>query len=199
MSTTIETELPIDKISLNSKKITPAADSTNSNPKIEREEDDEVNPWNVVSKADTGIDYDKLIKRFGCSALDQALKDRLEKLAKRKLHRFIRRDIFFSHRDLHEILNCVEKGTPFFLYTGRGPSSGSLHMGHLIQFTITKWLQEVFDVPLVIQMTDDEKFLWKGLSIEETQKMTIENAKDILALGFDVNKTFIFSDFNFIG
>lgn len=26
-----------------------------------------------------------------------------------------------------------------------------------------------------------------------------ENAKDIIALGFDVNKTFIFSDLDFIG
>ena len=26
---------------------------------------------------------------------------------------------------------------------------------------MTQWLQEAFDVPLVIQMTDDEKFLWK--------------------------------------
>jgi len=48
-------------------------------------------------------------------------------------------------------------------------------------------------------MTDDEKFLWKGLKTEEVKKMTIENVKDILALGFDVNKTFIFSDFVFMG
>jgi len=26
-----------------------------------------------------------------------------------------------------------------------------------------RWLQQAFNVPLVIQMTDDEKFLWKAL------------------------------------
>ena len=48
-------------------------------------------------------------------------------------------------------------------------------------------------------MTDDEKFLWKDLTIEEANRLTHENAKDIIALGFDVEKTFIFSDFEYIG
>ena len=60
-----------------------------------------------------------------------------------------------------------EAGKPFYLYTGRGPSSEALHAGHLIPFVITQWLQEAFDVPCVIQMTDDEKFLWKDGKLEE--------------------------------
>jgi tryptophanyl-tRNA synthetase len=60
-------------------------------------------------------------------------------------------------------------------------------------------LQDVFDVPLVIQLTDDEKFLWKDLKVEEANRLAFENAKDIIACGFDVEKTFIFSDFDFIG
>lgn len=62
-----------------------------------------------------------------------------------------------------------------------------------------RWLQETFNVPLVIQLTDDEKTLWKDLKIEQSMKLARENAKDIIALGFDVNKTFIFSDLDFIG
>ena len=62
-----------------------------------------------------------------------------------------------------------------------------------------RWLQDTFDVPLVIQMTDDEKFLWKDMSFEESQKLAIENAKDIIAMGFDINKTFIFTDTKYIG
>jgi tryptophanyl-tRNA synthetase len=69
----------------------------------------------------------------------------------------------------------------------------------LIQFIFTKWLQDTFDVPLVIQLTDDEKFLWKNLDLDDCRKMAVENAKDIIACGFDINKTFIFSDLNFIG
>ncbi|XP_041351528.1 tryptophan--tRNA ligase, cytoplasmic-like isoform X2 [Gigantopelta aegis] len=100
---------------------------------------------------------------------------------------------------MHLILNMYEKKQPFYLYTGRGPSSDSMHMGHLIPFLFTKWLQETFDVPLVIQLTDDEKFLWKDLTLEEANRLAYENAKDIIAVGFDVNKTFIFSDMDYIG
>ena len=47
-------------------------------------------------------------------------------------------------------------------------------------------------------MTDDEKFLWKDLTPEETNRLAHENAKDIIACGFDMEKTFIFSDFEYI-
>lgn len=66
-------------------------------------------------------------------------------------------------------------------------------------FLFCRWLQEVFDVPLVIQLTDDEKSIWKDLSVEDAMKLAKENAKDIIAMGFDVNKTFIFSNLEFMG
>ncbi len=62
-----------------------------------------------------------------------------------------------------------------------------------------RWLQDVFDVPLVIQLTDDEKYLWKDLSLDECHRYAVENARDIIACGFDVNKTFIFSDLDYMG
>lgn len=162
-------------------------------------EDDIVDPWTVTSKSDAGVDYDKLIKRFGCSRIDDALIERLEKVAGKPVHPLIKRGIFFSHRDLHILLNMVESGKKFYLYTGRGPSSDSMHVGHLIPFIVTKWLQETFDVPLVIQLTDDEKTLWKELTVEQSMKMARENAKDIIAVGFDIKKTFIFADLDFMG
>lgn len=64
---------------------------------------------------------------------------------------------------------------------------------------MTKWLQDTFDVPLIIQLTDDEKTLWKDLKIEDAIKLAKENAKDIVAMGFDLNKTFIFNNLEFMG
>ena len=61
-----------------------------------------------------------------------------------------------------------------------------------------RWLQDAFDVPLVIQMADDEKFLWRDLTPEQTYQLGFENAKDIIACGFDPNKTFIFRDFDYV-
>jgi len=171
------------------------------------EEDMVVNAWEVKGK----IDYRKLIEQFGSTEISAKLLERIEKLTVGKgrvksLHPWLLRNIFFSHRDLDNICTCVEKGQPFYLYTGRGPSSGSMHLGHLIPFMMTKWLQEAFDVPLVIQMTDDEKFLWKGSwepdvgdNLMHYRKLTTENAKDIIACEFDKKKTFIFSDLDYVG
>ncbi|XP_038074696.1 tryptophan--tRNA ligase, cytoplasmic-like [Patiria miniata] len=162
-------------------------------------DDDRVDPWTVVASSEKGIDYDKLIKRFGSSKIDQALLDRFEKVTGHKPHHLMKRGVFFSQREVHRILDRYEAKKPFFLYTGRGPSSGSMHVGHLIPFVFTKWLQEVFDVPLVIQLTDDEKFLWKDLKAEEALRLAKENAKEIISLGFDSEKTFIFSNMEYIG
>lgn len=83
----------------------------------------------------------------------------------------LRRGLFFSHRELDMIISCYEKGEKFYLYTGRGPSSESLHLGHLVPFMMTQWLQETFQCPLVIQLTDDEKYLWKDLELEECNRL----------------------------
>ena len=128
-----------------------------------------VDPWTVESEG--AIDYDKLISQFGSQKLEPELIERMERLTGKKVHRFLRRGIFFSHRDLSQLLDMYEKGQKFYLYTGRGPSSEALHLGHLIPFHFTKWLQDAFDCPLVIQLTDDEKFLFKpDLKLEECHR-----------------------------
>uniref|UniRef100_A0A0E0EA50 Tryptophan--tRNA ligase, cytoplasmic n=1 Tax=Oryza meridionalis TaxID=40149 RepID=A0A0E0EA50_9ORYZ len=155
-----------------------------------------VTPWEVSAPGEGGtIDYDKLMDRFGCNRLDAALVDRIARLTSRPPHRFLRRGIFFAHR---RILDLYEAGEKFYLYTGRGPSSEALHLGHLIPFVFTKYLQDAFKVPLVIQLTDDEKILWKNLTIAECKRLAHENAKDIMACGFDIERTFIITDFSYL-
>ena len=44
---------------------------------------------------------------------------RVEHLTHQPAHRFLRRGIFFAHREMDQILNNYEKGKPFYLYTGR--------------------------------------------------------------------------------
>lgn len=100
--------------------------------------EDVVTPWDVEGATDTGIDYEKLIKRFGSSKIDNEVIAKLEKVSGKPVHHLIRRGIFFSHRDLFTLLNLREQGKPFYLYTGRGPSSESMHLGHLVPFIVTK-------------------------------------------------------------
>jgi tryptophanyl-tRNA synthetase len=107
------------------------------------------------------VDYDKLVQTFGCQRFTAEHLARIEAITGQPPHHFLRRFIYFAHRDLDHILNLHEAGKPWFLYTGRGPSSAALHLGHMIPFIMCKWMQDVFDVPIVIQITDDEKYLYR--------------------------------------
>jgi len=164
-----------------------------------------VTPFDVSGGVDeTGkllpVDYDKLVREFGATPITPALLERFEKATGKRAHRFLRRGIVFSHRELEKILDRYEKGEPFYLYTGRGPSSDSMHVGHAVPFEFTKYLQDAFDCPLIIMLTDDEKFMHSPkITIDDAKRFARENAKDIIGIGFDPAKTFIFSDFSFVG
>ena len=148
-----------------------------------------VTPWQV----DGVIDYDKLIKRFGTQRIDVAMLKKITEAAGRD-HFMLRRGVFFSHRDLDKILDLHKKNKPFFVYTGRGPSSAT-HIGHLIPWVFAKWLQDRFGVNVYFQLTDDEKFFAKkDLTLDNTLKLAQENALDFIALGFNPKKTKIVID-----
>lgn len=160
--------------------------------------EEKVTPWEVTTT--TGIDYMRLIQEFGCQPIDGALVRRFEKVTSMEAHPWLRRGIFFSHKDLNLILDAYEKGEEIYLYTGRGPSSESLHLGHMVPFMFTKYLQEALDAVVVIQMTDDEKYYFKdALSLDEANRLTRQNAKDIIACGFNPHKTWIFSNLETVG
>lgn len=162
------------------------------------EEEAIITPWEVTSTA--GIDYLKLIKQFACQPIDGALVRRFERATNMKAHPWLRRGIFFSHKDLDLVLDAYERGEEIYLYTGRGPSSESLHLGHMVPFMFTKYLQDAFDAIVVIQMTDDEKYYFKdSLPLDEANRLTRENAKDIIACGFNPGKTWIFSNLETVG
>jgi len=153
-----------------------------------------VTPWGVKD-----VDYDRIVNEFGCTPINTALIERVERVTGKPAHPWLRRGLFFAHRALDEMLNAIEAGEPFYIYTGRGPSSDSLHLGHMIPFMFAKYLQDAFGAPLVIQLTDDEKFLWKDMSLEDARHFARENARDIIAVGFDPARTFIFVDTDYIG
>ena len=152
---------------------------------------DKVTPWDVSGK----VDYDKLIKEFGVSYLTDEIKEKIKKISEKKkipYHIYLKRNLFFAHRDFDKALKLYESGKPFFLYTGRSPG-GSMHVAHLISFLFTKYLQDIFDCNVYIQIPDDEKFLFKKeLTLNKIEEMTISDLDDIAAMGFNADKTFIF-------
>lgn len=142
------------------------------------------------------FNYQQLIKDFGVDEITDDILVRFEKVTGQKPHVWLKRKIFFAHRELDKILDSYEKKEPIFIYTGRGPSNASLHIGHLIPMMFTKWLQDVLNANVIIQIADDEKYFFslKNTPFDDIYKQGFENAKDIIAIGFDPEKTFIFSN-----
>lgn len=152
-------------------------------------ETSKVTPWEVSGE----VDYDRLVKEFGVQRIDEKILERIKRHTK-DLHFMLKRNVFFAGRDLNWLLDEYEKGNKFFLYTGRAPS-GPIHLGHLMPWVFTKWLQDKFGVELWFQFPDEEKFLFKQeLSWEDGQKYMHENMLDIIALGFDPKKTHFIVD-----
>lgn len=157
-------------------------------------EDFKVTPWEV--KGD--VDYEKLTRDFGVSHINDSMLRELQKQTG-ELHYFLKRKIFFAHTYLDEVLNEAKKGDGFYLYTGRAPS-GPVHLGHLVPWMFTKWLQDKFGATLLFQIPDEEKFLFKdNLTFKDTEKWAHENILDIIATGFDPKKTKIFLDTEYAG
>jgi tryptophanyl-tRNA synthetase len=148
-----------------------------------------VTPWEVEGE----IDYARLMEKFGTQPITAAVLSKVKKMTG-EIHPMLKLGYFFSHRDFDWVLDKKEKGEDFYLYTGRGPS-GMIHMGHIMPWIFTKYLQDKFDSKLLFQITDDEKFLYgQERTREETKRYTYENILDIIAIGFDPKKTRIIVD-----
>jgi tryptophanyl-tRNA synthetase len=152
-----------------------------------------VTPWEVKGK----VDYEKLMEQFGVDPMTPSITNRIAEHAG-FMHLQLRRRIYLSHRDTDWWLNEYEKGNRVGLYTGRGPS-GYVHLGHMLPWFFCKYLQDAFDADLYFQMTDDEKFLHiDDLDLDKAIGYTYDNALDVIACGFDADKTYIFSDIEHI-
>lgn len=148
-----------------------------------------ITPWEVEGH----VDYDRLIKEFGTQPIDSEIIEKFQKITG-EVHPMLKLHYFFSHRDLDSILHKVESGEKIYLYTGRGPS-GMVHMGHLMPWMFTKYLQDKFGSKLLFQLTDDEKFLYsQERTREEIRRYTYENILDIISVGFDPDNTKIIVD-----
>lgn len=160
-------------------------------------EEQNVTPWTATSQC--GFDYLKLIDKFGCSPIDGNLISRFERVTGYQAHFLLRRGVFFSHKDLNLCLDDFEARRPIFLYTGRGPSS-DMHIGHVIPFELTAFLQKCFRCVVIVQLSDDEKYYFKsGKPLSYYNGLARDNAKHIIATGFDPERTFIFSNLETVG
>lgn len=146
--------------------------------------------FTVTPYAVTGdIDYDRLLDTFGADSITDEQVARFPK----PIHPLVRRRVFYAERDLNAYLNAVNGDDTHSIVTGRGPS-GPIHIGHIVPFYFAKHLQEKTGTSVYIPVSDDEKYFVKGEPIEEISEHTRQNLLDILAVGFDPERTRIIVD-----
>jgi hypothetical protein len=64
----------------------------------EKDDDDVVTPWTVSTSSAAGVDYNKLIEKFGCRHLTQDLVQRIEAITGKRAHVMLRRGLYFAQR-----------------------------------------------------------------------------------------------------
>ncbi|GAB3667182.1 tryptophan--tRNA ligase [Halopiger thermotolerans] len=142
-----------------------------------------VTPYAVAGE----IDYDKLLERFGADPLTD------EQIAQFPDHPMLRRRTFYAGRDVDRYLEAAESGVPHAIVTGRGPS-GPMHLGHVLPLYLAKRFQQATGATVYIPLSDDEKYLAKDQSFEVIGEHTRDNLRDVLAVGFDPERTRIVVD-----
>ncbi|WP_396613364.1 tryptophan--tRNA ligase (plasmid) [Haloferax sp. S1W] len=135
------------------------------------------------------IDYDRLLDQFGADTLTAEQKANFPGPG----HPLVRRGVFYAGRDVDDFLEATTDGHTHSIVTGRGPS-GPMHIGHIIPFYFAKYLQDQTGALVYIPLSDDEKYLLKDASLDEIHGYTRENILDILAVGFDPERTRIIVD-----
>ncbi|MBT3405277.1 tryptophan--tRNA ligase [archaeon] len=131
-------------------------------------------------------DNEKLVIEFGAKRIQEI----------KKLPNFytFNKNLIYSHRDFDVFLNALQKGEKCAIVSGVN-ASGTLHLGHKVVFDTNLFFQKEYNLPVFIPISDDESFVaGKVKTQEEAKKNAMRLAKEMLAYGFDPNKTFFIID-----
>ncbi|QCJ46939.1 tryptophan--tRNA ligase [Haloprofundus sp. MHR1] len=139
-----------------------------------------VTPYSVEGE----VDYDRLLDQFGADRLT----DEQLSTFPQPPHPLLRRGVFYAGRDVDRFTSAASRGETVSVVTGRGPS-GPMHLGHVLPFYFAKWLQAETGAYVYVPLSDDEKYFSKDLSFEEIHDHTRENLRDLVAVGFDPERT----------
>ena len=159
---------------------TPAPDAQHSQ---HTAEEFTVTPYTVEGE----VNYEKLLERFGADRLTD------EQIERFPDHPMIRHRVYYAGRDIDRYLAAAEAGETHSIVTGVGPS-GPMHLGHVLVFYLARRLQRATGAHVYIPLSDDEKYYTKDMTFEEIGAATRSNLRDLLAVGFEPDRTRIVVD-----
>ncbi len=140
-----------------------------------------IDPWGASALVEE--DYTRLIKEFGIEEITESLRQKM------LTNRFIRRKIIFGHRDLNLVFKAIDNNQPWAVMSGIKPS-GPFHLGTLTTALEIVEFQKMGGKAYYC-IADIESWEDNGISYKDAEDDAVDNLADILALGLDPNKAYI--------
>ncbi|MEM2110566.1 MAG: tryptophan--tRNA ligase [Candidatus Bathyarchaeia archaeon] len=102
----------------------------------------------------------------------------------------MRRGVIFGHRDFERIINAMKEDAEFAVMSGIKPS-GEFHLGTLMTAREVIYFQQQ-GAKAFYCIADVEAYEDNGIPFEQSEKIAVGNVADLLALGFDPNRGYIY-------
>jgi len=129
-------------------------------------------------------DYERLYAEFGIRPFKPLLPQIPNPSAA------MRRGVIFGHRDFERILEAIRKNEEFAVMSGIKPT-GEFHLGTLMTAREIIYFQQQGAMAFYC-IADVEAYEDNGIPFEESEKIAVNNVADILALGFDPKRGYIY-------
>jgi tryptophanyl-tRNA synthetase len=129
-------------------------------------------------------DYERLYQEFGI----QPFKPLLSQIADPSSA--MRRGVIFGHRDFERVLDAMKSGDDFAVMSGIKPT-GEFHLGTLQTAREVIYFQQQ-GAKAFYCIADVEAYEDNRIPFERSQKYALGNVADLLALGFDPKKGYIY-------
>jgi len=136
--------------------------------------------------------FNKLINDFGCELMDDNMLNLFKLATGYEPFMWFERHIIFGHRDLDIFLEEYKNKKNLYIYTAIEPLSQKLHIGHVVQLFTTAWLQQVFNIPVIIQILDNKITYSDNIEYSIARKNAFSIVEDIIRFGFSPTKTYIY-------
>lgn len=131
-------------------------------------------------------DYSKLFDLFGIESTEPIAS------GFPRSNRYLRRGIDFGHRDLQKILQALQDGGDYAVMSGIKPT-GDFHLGSKMTAEEIVYFQSLSPKARAFYcIADVEAYADNGIPMERSAEIAVDNVADILALGLDPKRAYIY-------
>jgi len=142
-----------------------------------------LDPWGTTIVED----YNRLYEEFGI----QPFGPLLSKMPNPSM--YMRRGIIFGHRDFERVLNSMKSHEKFAVMSGIKPT-GEFHLGTLMTAREIIYFQQQ-EATAFYCIADIEAYEDNKIPFEKSEKIAVGNVADLLALGFDPKRGYIYQQY----